>query len=105
MGADRLLLGLAAVIPVTGWATERFGTRRVWITALAVILQHEITVQAPGLRGSALAPFPGATRIAVAPHLAAAFGHAFWIALVIGTLAVIPALLLPRGDAGRPTSG
>ncbi|WP_067800847.1 DHA2 family efflux MFS transporter permease subunit [Actinomadura formosensis] len=83
---------------------QRMGAS-VGTTALAVILQHEITVQAPGLGGSALAPLPDATRIAVAPHLAAAFGHAFWIALVIGALAVIPALLLPRGDAGRPTSG
>ncbi|URM98673.1 MFS transporter [Actinomadura madurae] len=32
------MLGLAAVIPVTGWATERFGARRVWISALALFL-------------------------------------------------------------------
>jgi EmrB/QacA subfamily drug resistance transporter len=28
------LLALAAVIPVSGWASERFGTRRVWVVSL-----------------------------------------------------------------------
>jgi EmrB/QacA subfamily drug resistance transporter len=30
------LLAFAAVIPATGWASERFGARRVWLTSLAV---------------------------------------------------------------------
>src|ERR1700712_5647339 len=29
------LLSLATVIPLTGWAAERFGPRRVWMTAVA----------------------------------------------------------------------
>ena len=32
------LLAYVAVIPVSGWASERFGARRVWMTALAVFL-------------------------------------------------------------------
>jgi len=32
------LLAYVAVIPVSGWASERFGTRRVWMTALTVFL-------------------------------------------------------------------
>src|SRR3954465_5145194 len=32
------LLSLAAVIPVSGWATERYGAKRVWLTALALFV-------------------------------------------------------------------
>jgi len=32
------LLAYVAVIPVSGWASERFGARRVWMTALAVFM-------------------------------------------------------------------
>lgn len=32
------LLAYVAVIPVTGWACERFGTRRVWMFAVAVFM-------------------------------------------------------------------
>jgi EmrB/QacA subfamily drug resistance transporter len=32
------LLALAGIIPLTGWAAERFGARRVWMTAVAVFL-------------------------------------------------------------------
>jgi MFS transporter len=30
------LLSLAVVIPLTGWATERFGSKRLWMIAIAV---------------------------------------------------------------------
>src|SRR3954447_1897290 len=30
------LLSLALVIPLTGWASERFGARRVWLTSVAL---------------------------------------------------------------------
>src|ERR1700676_776061 len=30
------LLSLAAVIPLTGWAAERFGTRRMYVTSLVL---------------------------------------------------------------------
>jgi EmrB/QacA subfamily drug resistance transporter len=33
--ATAYLLSLTAVIPLAGWASERFGTRRVWLVALA----------------------------------------------------------------------
>ena len=33
--ATGYLLALATVIPLTGWAAERFGPRRVWMTAVA----------------------------------------------------------------------
>jgi len=36
--ASGYLLALAGVIPLTGWAVERFGARRVWITAVALFL-------------------------------------------------------------------
>jgi EmrB/QacA subfamily drug resistance transporter len=32
------LLALAMVIPLTGWASERFGARRVWMTTVAVFV-------------------------------------------------------------------
>jgi EmrB/QacA subfamily drug resistance transporter len=32
------LLGFASVIPITGWASERFGAKRVWIGALLLFL-------------------------------------------------------------------
>lgn len=32
------LLAYVAVIPLTGWASERFGTRRVWMAAVAAFL-------------------------------------------------------------------
>ncbi|MCW3819447.1 DHA2 family efflux MFS transporter permease subunit [Micromonospora sp. DR5-3] len=32
------LLAIAMVIPLTAWAVERFGTRRMWLTALTVFL-------------------------------------------------------------------
>jgi EmrB/QacA subfamily drug resistance transporter len=36
--ATAYLLSLTAVIPLTGWASERFGTRRVWLVALGSFL-------------------------------------------------------------------
>src|SRR5919204_645127 len=44
------LLAFAAVIPVTGWASERFGTKRVWIAALLLFMAGSI---ASGLAWSA----------------------------------------------------
>ncbi|MFB4311940.1 DHA2 family efflux MFS transporter permease subunit [Actinomadura sp. GTD37] len=75
---------------------QRMGAS-VGTTALAVILQREISAQAPGV--AALGPLPDAARTAVAPELAVAFGHAFWIALAIAVAALLPALLLPRTKA------
>ena len=83
---------------------QRMGAS-VGTTALAVILQHAITVRTPARAGSALAPLPEPARVAVAPVLADAFAHAFWIALIIGVFALVPALLLPRrATSARPAS-
>jgi len=43
------LLAFATVIPASGWATERFGARRVWITSLALFLAGSLGC---GLSGS-----------------------------------------------------
>jgi EmrB/QacA subfamily drug resistance transporter len=44
------LLALAAVIPLTGWAAERFGPRRVWMTAVTAFV---LTSALCGMAGSA----------------------------------------------------
>jgi EmrB/QacA subfamily drug resistance transporter len=44
------LLALAAVIPLTGWMAERFGARRVWMTAVAAFV---VTSALCGLASSA----------------------------------------------------
>jgi EmrB/QacA subfamily drug resistance transporter len=36
------MLAFAAVIPVTGWAAERFGAKRVWLAALLVFLAGSV---------------------------------------------------------------
>jgi MFS family permease len=36
--ASGYLLALATVIPLTGWAAERFGPRRVWMTMVAAFV-------------------------------------------------------------------
>jgi EmrB/QacA subfamily drug resistance transporter len=36
------LLAYVAVIPLTGWASERFGTRRVWMFAVALFLAGSV---------------------------------------------------------------
>ena len=42
------LLAFATVIPASGWATERFGARRVWITSLALFLAGCWAAGCPG---------------------------------------------------------
>ena len=42
------LLALATVIPLTGWAAERFGPKRVWMTAVAAFVVTSAPVR-PGL--------------------------------------------------------
>ena len=36
--ASGYLLALASVIPLTGWAAERFGPRRVWMTMVSAFV-------------------------------------------------------------------
>ena len=43
--ATGYLLALATVIPLTGWAAERFGPRRVWMTVVTALRGHERAVR------------------------------------------------------------
>jgi EmrB/QacA subfamily drug resistance transporter len=40
--ATGYLLALAVVIPLTGWASERFGARRVWLTSVVLFIAGSI---------------------------------------------------------------
>ena len=44
--ATGYLLSLASVIPLTGWAAERFGPRRVWMTVVSAFVVDQRTVRA-----------------------------------------------------------
>ena|SRR6266536_5917630 len=44
------LLAMASTIPVAGWALERFGARRVWMTSIAVFLPAPCCAGWPGHR-------------------------------------------------------
>src|SRR5215813_12488362 len=43
------LLAFASVIPLTGWASERFGAKRVWLTSLSAFILGSLLC---GLSGS-----------------------------------------------------
>src|SRR4051812_47441964 len=49
------LLALAAVIPLTGWAVDRFGTRRVFMSAIAVFTLGSILSGAAWSAGTLIA--------------------------------------------------
>ena len=69
-------------------------------TALvAVVLEHQISVQVHGLSGglTGAATAPPAVVAKVAQPFASAFGHTFWWVVGMTTVALIPALLLVRG--------
>ena len=73
-------------------------------TALvAVVLEHQISVQAHGLAGglSTADTAPASVVAKVAGPLATAFGNTFWWVLGLTVLALVPALLLSRVPAGR----
>ncbi|HEY1321725.1 MAG TPA: DHA2 family efflux MFS transporter permease subunit [Streptosporangiaceae bacterium] len=46
------MLAFATVIPVTGWAAERFGAKRVWLTALLLFLAGSVLAGAAWSIGS-----------------------------------------------------
>jgi EmrB/QacA subfamily drug resistance transporter len=46
------MLAFATVIPLTGWAVERFGAKRVWLTALLVFLAGSVLAGAAWSIGS-----------------------------------------------------
>ncbi|MFC4051232.1 DHA2 family efflux MFS transporter permease subunit [Actinomadura syzygii] len=71
---------------------------------LAVILSQQISDRIPqasggGAGGGGLGRIPAQAREQVAPKLADAFGHTFWVALALTAVLIIPALLLPRHGA------
>src|SRR6266700_6324427 len=49
------MLAFATVIPVTGWAAERFGAKRVWIAALLLFLAGSVLAAAAWSVGSLIA--------------------------------------------------
>jgi EmrB/QacA subfamily drug resistance transporter len=49
------MLAFATVIPVTGWAAERFGAKRVWLTALLLFLAGSVLAGAAWSAGSLIA--------------------------------------------------
>jgi EmrB/QacA subfamily drug resistance transporter len=46
------MLAFATVIPVTGWAVERFGAKRVWLAALLLFLAGSVLASAAWSAGS-----------------------------------------------------
>jgi hypothetical protein len=65
---------------------------------LAVVLQRALRAQLPDVDGGlrSVGAVAQQRHEQIAPALADAFGTAFWVALVLTALALIPALLLPR---------
>ncbi len=64
---------------------------------LAVVLEHQIKLAIPGgsgISGGAIEPLPPAVRARVAAPLAHAFTHAFWWAVALTAIAIVPALVL-----------
>jgi EmrB/QacA subfamily drug resistance transporter len=49
------MLAFATVIPLTGWAAERFGAKRVWLTALLLFLAGSVLAGAAWSAGSLIA--------------------------------------------------
>jgi len=72
---------------------------------LSVVLTHQLTSAIPAGDGVGLAAaqsVPAAEQARLAPAIADAFGTTFWVGAGIIALAVIPALLLPRGKPQAP---
>ena len=74
---------------------------------MAVVLEHQISVQVHGLAGGLSARRLGARRPwwpRWPQPLATAFGDTFWWVLAMTVLALVPALLLSRVPAGQARS-
>jgi EmrB/QacA subfamily drug resistance transporter len=70
------------------------------IALLAVVLQRSITAQLSGFHGNLAqaAALAALHPTRTTPALAHAFGTTFWVAFGLAAVALIPALLLPRGS-------
>ena len=53
--ATGYLLALAIVIPLSGWATDRFGGKRVWIVSIGLFLAGSMLAGAAWSLGSLIA--------------------------------------------------
>ena len=71
---------------------------------LAVVLQRQIVAHT-GAGSTSLAGAAAGVPPKVREVIGAAFGHAFWWALVITAVGAIPALLLPKAPAANATEG
>jgi MFS family permease len=49
------MLAFATVIPLTGWASERYGAKRVWLLSLAVFVVGSVLAGAAWSAGSLIA--------------------------------------------------
>src|SRR5215467_31810 len=79
------LLAFASVIPLTGWASERFGARRVWLASLAVFMLGSL------LFGPVAGPVIGGAIVG-----SATWRWIFFVNLPVGAVALALALwLLP----------
>jgi MFS family permease len=74
---------------------------------LAVVLEHQISVQLPHASGGlqAATEIPEAVRVVIAGPLSTAFANAFWWAFGLTAVALIPAFLLPRHPAAASPDG
>src|SRR5829696_1236233 len=87
--ATGYLLALATVIPLTGWMTERFGSRRIWMISVALF----------GL-GSALCGLAWSAESLIAFRVLQGFGGG-----MIMPVALAMAARLLKPDAGRADAG
>ena len=92
--APEAVAGASSAINIVQRVAGSIGT-----ALLSVVLQRSIAGK--GLSGGigALAGLSPAGRADAAPALADAFGTAFWVALALVAVALVPALLLPRTRA------
>ncbi|MFI0368181.1 DHA2 family efflux MFS transporter permease subunit [Actinomadura sp. 1N219] len=70
---------------------------------LAVILSRQISDRIPqapdGGGAGGMGQVPDRVREQIAPKLADAFGHTFWVAIALTAVLIVPALMLPRQGA------
>ena len=78
-------LALATVIPITGWAADRFGTKRLYLASLVLFVAGSVLCSMAWDIGP----------------LADAFGGTYVVALVLIVLCLVPALFLPRKKIDR----